>query len=202
MYPKRLWSLPDRKNELFLTFDDGPIPEVTPWVLDCLKAYNAKATFFCIGENVQNHPDLFKRILDEGHSVGNHTFDHLKGWYTNPETYIENVIKAEAEMKPFLGNSFLQKDYFLFRPPYGKLTSRQAKILQNEGYMIVMWDVLSFDWDLSVSEEQCFKNVLENVQDGSIVVFHDSLKAERNLRYCLPRLLHFISNKKWYCEAL
>ena len=127
MYPKRLWALPDRKDELFLTFDDGPIPEVTPWVLDSLKAYNAKATFFCIGENIQKHPDLFKRILDEGHSVGNHTFDHLKGWRTKNKNYIENVSKAETEMKPFFGKVADQRENIVIPTPLWKTNEEASR---------------------------------------------------------------------------
>ena len=186
IYPKRIWALPNNDKKVYLTFDDGPIPEVTPWVLDTLKQYNAKATFFCIGENIKKHPDIFNRILAEGHSVGNHTFNHLNGWQTKTSEYIKNVEKCET---------CLDQTTKLFRPPYGKITSKQSKILQQRGYKIIMWSVLSYDYDASVSEEKCLQNVLQNIQPESIVVFHDSLKAEKNLRYVLPKVLRFVLKK-------
>lgn len=193
LYPERIWAFPHKRDSVYLTFDDGPIPEVTPWVLDELKKYNAKATFFCIGENVQKHPEIFQRILSEGHSVGNHTFNHLNGWKTATSEYIENVDKAEGQM----GNNskFKIQDSRLFRPPYGKITSKQAKILQRKGFKIVMWDIISYDYDANTSPEKCLQNVLKNIKPGSIVVFHDSLKAEKNLRYVLPKVLDRIEEK-------
>tara|TARA_R100001230_G_C5655115_1_gene159983 strand:- start:155 stop:778 length:624 start_codon:yes stop_codon:yes gene_type:complete len=190
LYPERIWAFSREEKSIYLTFDDGPIPEVTPWVLDELKKYNAKATFFCIGENVQKHPEIFQRILSEGHSVGNHTFNHLNGWKTATSEYIENVDKAEAQM----GNNskFKIQDSRLFRPPYGKITSKQAKILQRKGFKIVMWDIISYDYDANTSPEKCLQNVLKNIKPGSVIVFHDSLKAEKNLRYVLPKVLRFI----------
>lgn len=184
IYPKRIWALPNNDKKVYLTFDDGPIPEVTPWVLDTLRQYNAKATFFCIGDNIKKHPDIFNRILTEGHSVGNHTFNHLNGWETKTSEYIKNVEKCET---------YLDETTKLFRPPYGKITSKQSKILQQRGYKIIMWSVLSYDYDASVSEEKCLQNVLQKIQPGSIIVFHDSLKAEKNLRHVLPEVLHFMN---------
>ena len=193
LYPERIWAFPNKKDSVYLTFDDGPIPEVTPWVLDELKKHNAKATFFCIGENVKKHPQIFQRIIAEGHAVGNHTFNHLNGWKTNASAYIENVEKAERQMKS--NSEFRIQNSELFRPPYGKITSKQAKILQKKGFKIVMWDVLSYDFDSSISEEKCLQNVLKSIKPGSIVVFHDSLKAEKNLRYVLPEVLKFIGKE-------
>jgi len=190
-YPKRVWTLPKDSNAVLLTFDDGPIPEVTPWVLEQLKKHRAKATFFCIGENINKHPEVFKRIISEGHSVGNHTFNHLNGWNSDTDNYINNCIKFKE-----LNNSEL------FRPPFGKLTSKQSKILQKKGYKIIMWDVLSRDFDEKISKEQCLKNVLKNIQTGSIVVFHDSLKAEEKLRYILPKVLCFLNKKKINCKGI
>ena len=189
LYPERIWAFSREEKSIYLTFDDGPIPEVTPWVLDELKKYNAKATFFCIGENVQKHPEIFQRILSEGHSVGNHTFNHLNGWKTATSEYIENVDKAEGQM----GNNskFKIQDSRLFRPPYGKITSKQAKILQRKGFKIVMWDIISYDYDANTSPEKCLQNVLKNIKPGSVIVFHDSLKAEKNLRFVLPKVLGF-----------
>jgi peptidoglycan/xylan/chitin deacetylase (PgdA/CDA1 family) len=191
LYPERIWAFSHVKDSVFLTFDDGPISEVTPWVLDELKKHNAKTTFFCIGENVKKHPEIFERILSEGHSVGNHTFNHLKGINTETSKYIENTLLAEKLI-----------DSKLFRPPYGKITSKQAKTLQNKGFKIVMWDVLSYDYDGSVSEEKCLKNVINNIKPGSVVVFHDSLKAEKNLRYVLPKVLEFIGEKGLLCNSI
>ncbi|MBG44327.1 MAG: polysaccharide deacetylase family protein [Aequorivita sp.] len=191
LYPERIWAFSHEKASVFLTFDDGPIPEVTPWVLDELKKHNAKATFFSIGENVKKHPEIFERILSEGHSVGNHTFNHLKGSKTETSKYIENTLLAEKLIHSKL-----------FRPPYGKITSKQAKILQIKGFKIVMWDVISYDYDSTVSEEKCLENVLKNIQSGSIIVFHDSLKAEKNLRYVLPKVLEIIVKKGWLCNSI
>lgn len=199
LYPERIWAFPHKRDSVYLTFDDGPIPEVTPWVLDELKKYNAKATFFCIGENVQKHPEIFQRILSEGHSVGNHTFNHLNGWKTATSEYIENVDKAEGQM----GNKskFKIQDSRLFRPPYGKLTSKQAKILQRKGFKIVMWDIISYDYDANTSSEKCLQNVLKNIKPGSVIVFHDSLKAEKNLRFVLPKVLQFLIEKELSPQA-
>ncbi|SRX52899.1 polysaccharide deacetylase family protein [Aequorivita sp. CIP111184] len=199
LYPERIWAFSRKKDSVYLTFDDGPIPEVTPWVLDELKKHNAKATFFCIGENVKKHPEIFRRIIAEGHSVGNHTFNHLNGWQTKTTQYIENVEKAEREMinnsKINSQQSTISNQPSLFRPPYGKITSKQAKILQKKGFKIVMWDIISYDYDATISEEKCLQNVLKNIKPGSVVVFHDSLKAEKNLRYVLPKVLDRIEEK-------
>lgn len=199
LYPERIWAFSSEKNAVYLTFDDGPIPEVTSWVLDELKKHNAKAIFFCIGENVEKHPGIFQRIISEGHSVGNHTFNHLNGWKTATSEYIENVEKAEREL---INNSKINNQQSLFRPPYGKITSKQAKLLQQKDYKIVMWNLLSYDYDASISEEKCLQNVLKNIHPGSVVVFHDSLKAEKNLRYVLPKVLEFIGEKGWLCTPL
>jgi len=199
MFPQRVWAFHASEKEVYLTFDDGPIPEITPWVLDELKKNNAKATFFCIGDNIQKYPEIFKRILSEGHSVGNHTFNHLNGWKTSTSAYLENVIKAENSMRK---NSELriQNSELFFRPPYGKITSKQAKILLKKGFKIIMWNVLSYDYDANVSEEKCLQNVLKNMKSGSIIVFHDSKKAEKNLRYVLPKVLEFAKNND--CKLL
>ncbi len=189
LYPERIWAFSRSSNSVYLTFDDGPIPEVTPWVLDELKKHNAKATFFCIGENVQKHPEIFKRIITEGHAVGNHTFNHLMGTKTETSTYIENILLAEALI-----------DSKLFRPPYGKISSKQAKILQQKGFKIVMWDIISYDFDANICEEECLQNVLKNTKPGSVVVFHDSLKAEKNLRFVLPKVLEFIKSQQLTCD--
>lgn len=209
MFPKRLWALPS-KHTVYLTFDDGPVPEITPWVLDLLKKNNAKATFFCIGDNVQKHNEIFKRIISEGHATGNHTFHHLKGWNTITEAYLENFERCEKVMASVRNDAAteVKKDNYsnvganLFRPPYGKMTSTQAKSLQKKGVIIVMWSLLSYDYENTISEEECFQNVVQNLKPGSIVVFHDSNKAERNLKYVLPKVLKLISEKGWNCGAI
>ena len=209
MFPKLVWAFPRSTNAIYLTFDDGPIPEVTPWLLQELKKHDAKATFFCIGENIRKHPKIFKSLISEGHSIGNHTFNHLNGWKTKVSKYLENVHLSEAEAKKWLGTSEIKNlqspipnPQSLFRPPYGKITTKQSKILQKQGFKIIMWDVISADFITTVSEEKCLQNVLKNIVPGSIVVFHDSLKAENNLRYSLPKVLDFIHNKGWKCEGI
>jgi len=202
-YPKRIWAFPNSGKEVFLTFDDGPHPEITPWVMDLLKTHNAKATFFCIGENVEKHPEIFQQIIAEGHTIGNHTYHHLNGWKTETSTYVNNVQKAQQSIKThgaIRTPSKIKGD--LFRPPYGKMTGRQAALLQKQGYRIVMWDLISYDFDSSLSEEACLNNVLSNFQDGSIVIFHDSLKAEKNLRYTLPRVLEHMRTEGYTLACL
>lgn len=210
MFPKRIWALPS-KDTVYLTFDDGPIPEITPWVLDLLKQYGAKATFFCIGDNIEKHPEIFKRIISEGHKTGNHTYHHLNGWKTTTEAYIDTVERCEEVMisnKYEVVSEVVQNKKITeiieknFRPPYGKISSRQAKILQKKNFRIIMWSLLSYDYDASVSKEKCLQNVLNHIQPGSIVVFHDSLKASRNLRHTLPRVLDYISEKEWQCSTV
>lgn len=192
-YPKRIWAFSRSEPYIYLSFDDGPIPEVTPWVLEELKKYNAKATFFCIGENVYKHPKIYAQLLKEGHEVGNHTYHHIKGTETSAQAYLEDAEKAKRIMG---GQSHL------FRPPYGKLTQAQAKSISSLGYRIVMWDILSYDWDRNISEKRCLANVLKHIKPGSIIVFHDSLKAEKNLRYALPKVLEYILSNGWEARKI
>ena len=197
LFPKYIWDCSPDTKRVYLTFDDGPVPEATPWVLDLLKKYNAKATFFCIGENVAKNPEVLKRIVIEGHAIGNHTYNHLNGWQTKKSDYIDNVADCENSIY-----TLLKRETKLFRPPYGKLTSSQANELLRRGYKIVMWDILSADFDTSVSAEECTNNVLKNIKPGSIVIFHDSLKAFKNLEYALPATLKFIHDKGYICDVL
>lgn len=180
LYPQLVWNHSRKQPVIYLTFDDGPIPIVTPFVLKTLKQFEAKATFFCIGDNVQKHPEIFKQVQADGHSIGNHTFNHLKGWKTEDQAYAENFVKAD-EQHPTL----------LFRPPYGRIKRSQIKQLQSlrPGLKIIMWDVLSGDFDMSLKPEQCLKGVLKHTGNGAIIVFHDSLKAFNRLEYVLPRAL-------------
>ncbi len=189
-YPSLIWKINTSKKIIYLTFDDGPIPEVTQWVLSELKKYQAKATFFCIGENVVKHTNLFKDIIAENHTIGNHTFNHLNGWKTNNMDYFSNIEKAEQVFKTKL-----------FRPPYGKIGSSQISQLKTK-YKIIMWDVLSYDFDSEVSPETCAKNVINNATQGSIIVFHDSLKASKNLYYALPKTLAHFSELGYRFDAI
>ncbi|WP_432222371.1 polysaccharide deacetylase family protein [Flavobacterium sp. TMP13] len=182
------WDLPNQIKSIYLTFDDGPTPEITDWVLDLLKDQNIKATFFCIGKNIQANPLLFERIKKEGHSIGNHTFNHVNGWKTKNKQYINNVEICECLLD---NKNNVSK---LFRPPYGKLTRSQSKILRNKGYKIIMWDVLSADFDTTIAPEQCLNNVISTVQSGSIIVFHDSVKAATNMQHALPKVIRFLKD--------
>lgn len=190
--PSLIWNMPRDKKTIYLSFDDGPHPEITLWVLEILKAYNAKATFFCVGENITKYPEIFQQLLSEGHSFGNHTYNHLKGWKTPTDMYLENVLKAETVIGKFSATKIENK---LFRPPYGKIKASQAQRLKSLNYKIVMWDSLSGDFDENISAESCFQNVLKNTKAGSIIVFHDSEKAFRNLEKVLPRVLEYYSAK-------
>lgn len=190
------WCFSSSKKEIYLTFDDGPTPEVTEFVLNQLDKYQAKGTFFCIGKNIKNHPEIFKRIITDGHSIGNHTQNHFNGWKKSTEDYLENVLKCEKIISKHTTKSNL------FRPPYGKIKSNQAKKLINNSYKIIMWDVLSGDFDKSLSKEKCLQNVLKNSKKGSIIVFHDSIKASEKLYYILPKILEEFSKKGYQFKAI
>ena len=182
LHPDYRWRMPAdaAAPTLYLTFDDGPIPEVTPWVLDTLAQYDARGTFFVVGENAERYPDLVVALRERGHTVGSHTWNHLNGWQTDNLPYYHNVRRCAEHV-----------DSRLFRPPYGRLGPKQARFLRRH-YQLVMWDVLSGDFDPSITAQACLRNVLGASTDGSILVFHDSLKAEAKLRYVLPRVLaHF-----------
>lgn len=197
--PSLLWNMPRNSKTIYLTFDDGPNPQITPWVLKTLNDYQAKATFFCVGENISKYPDVFQQLISEKHSFGNHTYNHLNGWKTSTPLYLENVSKAEAVITRFSKNT---ENIKLFRPPYGKIKASQAKRLQLLNYKIVMWDALSADFDPTISKEECFKNIVENCKAGSIVVFHDSDKASEKLKTILPRILQYYSEKGFDFKGL
>ncbi len=183
-------SIPTSEKVIFLTFDDGPVPEVTSGVIGILKERNIRATFFCVGDNVKKQPDLFAQVTGAGHAIGNHTFHHLNGWKTPPAEYAEDVMRCEEYFKTDL-----------FRPPYGRFTPSQYFLLQKQ-YRIILWSVLSGDYNKEISKEQCLLNVVTHSKPGSIVLFHDSLKAKDNLFYALPRFLDHFLNLGYTFELL
>ena len=203
LFPKYVWDIPNHENKVYLTFDDGPTPEITEWVLDQLQLYDAKATFFCIGNNIEKNPEIFQKIINENHAFGNHTFNHLKGWKTDTNEYVENTrrcslfIREKGKVISDKGDTFE-----LFRPPYGKIKTSQSRALRRLGYKIIMWDVLSRDFDRTIAPEECLKNVLKNVETGSIIVFHDSIKAAQNLKYVLPKTLAFLKENGFLCAKI
>ena len=194
LYPACTWKMPSTDKVIYLSFDDGPHPEATPFVLDQLKKYHAKASFFCIGKNVLSFANIYEQILQEGHVVGNHTYDHLNGWKTDTASYLENIKSAS--------NLIVSN---LFRPPYGRISRNQLKNIAADKWMpqqIIMWDVLSGDFDLKLTGEQCARNVIKHAKSGSIVVFHDSAKAWDRLQVALPLVLDYFSNLDYRFEVI
>lgn len=198
LYPRCVWHIPATEKILYLTFDDGPNPVATPYVLDQLKKHNAKATFFCIGKNVIEHTDIYTRTIGEGHRVGNHTFNHFNGWKVRDELYVQNILQAGKYI-----------DSNLFRPPYGRITRFQVKLISgiknspaSSNFKIIMWDVLSGDFDTTLSFEQCSANVIKNVRPGSVIVFHDSEKAFPRMKDALPRVLEHFSAAGYRFDAI
>lgn len=193
LYKSCTWRFRPAAPAVYLTFDDGPHPTATPFVLEQLKKYHAKATFFCLGKNVQAHPDIYQEIFINGHAVGNHTFHHLNGWKTSPQKYLADILEAKA----YIGSD-------LFRPPYGRITPFQVARLKKQAppFRIIMWDILSGDFDTELSPQDCLQNVLFKSSSGSIIVFHDSEKAWERLQYVLPRVLEHFSRKGFRMEAI
>lgn len=190
LFSRVFWRIPQEQKTVYLTFDDGPVPIYTPWVLDVLDTYKVPATFFCVGENAQTYPDIFSEIQKRGHAIGSHTYNHLNGWKTANALYFENVCKAAQVVESKL-----------FRPPYGKITLKQARVL-SEKLTIIMWDVLSKDYDQTIDGETCFDNIKNYVSNGSIIVFHDSPKAFKNLEYALPKTIEWLQNEGYKCAKL
>lgn len=189
LMPDLIWEIEDEQG-VFLTFDDGPTPGVTEWILAMLERYDAKATFFVLGKNVEMYPDLYQKILDAGHKVGNHTYSHQKGWTMSLERYLEDI--------DFAGDIVHSE---LFRPPYARVTPAQMKAVAKR-YKVVMWDIVSRDYNRALSPEGCLRNVTKYLAPGSIVVFHDSEKAFKNMSYALPRTLEFIREKGLKCKII
>ena len=201
MFPYYIWDIPTTGKTIYLTFDDGPTPDITNWTLEILKQHNAKATFFCIGNNIEKHSDIFQNIINEGHAIGNHTHNHIKGWKTKTKDYLKNI----SETQSLINSKFVNRQSpisSLFRPPYGQIKLKQGKQLIALGYKIIMWDVLSFDWDATISPETCLNNVVSNTTNGSIIVFHDSIKASKNMQNALPKVLEHFSKKGYSFKSL
>ncbi|WP_374755016.1 polysaccharide deacetylase family protein [Arsenicibacter rosenii] len=192
IYPDFWWKSDDSEPVIYLTFDDGPIPEVTEFVLEQLDKYAAQATFFCIGDNVRKHREIFYKVIEAGHYIGNHTFNHLNGWKNEDVTYLENIQRCQQE---------IGFDTPFFRPPYGRIKKSQAAQLLDH-YAVVMWDVLTGDFDQSMTPETCLRKTIQYTEPGSIVVFHDSWKAWPNMRYTLPRMLSHFAERGYLFQAL
>jgi peptidoglycan-N-acetylglucosamine deacetylase len=190
IYPNQTWSYPASEKKIYITFDDGPTPSITQAVLKELNKFSAKATFFVVGRNAEKFPELVDLILKDGHSIGNHTYHHLNGWMTPSKPYLKDVLKCESIVHSKL-----------FRPPYGRITRPQTRMMLRR-YKVIMWDVLSGDFDKNISKERVLKNVLDNTVPGSIIVFHDSVKAADRMQYALPRVLEFFSARNFSFEKL
>lgn len=183
IYPDLIWNKSRNEKKIYLTFDDGPVPEATPFVLNELKKANAKATFFMIGDNVRKYPELKNQVIAEGHSIGNHTFNHLKGWNTDTSRYLENTAKCGELINTNL-----------FRPPYGRATFSQLNSIKKT-HQIIMWEVLTGDYMPEMNKEICLKNAVSHSKNGSIILFHDSIKAFDNMSYALPKALEYWKNE-------
>ncbi|MDO6388527.1 polysaccharide deacetylase family protein [Pontibacter sp. BT731] len=198
LLPGYTWLREVQEKVLYLTFDDGPIPEATPWVLEQLALHGAKATFFAVGDNLVKHRGIAEQILIQGHRLANHTHNHVRGWETSLEHYLENVQQCQMELDQLVPDAAQPK---LFRPPYGRITMKQAAALRPD-YELVMWDVLTNDYDPSLSPEKCLREAIRCTQSGSIILFHDSLKARRNMQYALPRFLEHFTAQGYTFQTL
>jgi peptidoglycan/xylan/chitin deacetylase (PgdA/CDA1 family) len=207
LYPKLTWKRKTKEKVIYLTFDDGPIPEVTEYVLNQLADYKAMATFFCVGDNIHKNPHVFKKIIENGHKTGNHTFNHINGWKNDTTYYLDNVRKGDEIMRLNMPEQNIGQ-YFsgssnkkLYRPPYGKLKKAQIKALTDQ-YEIIMWDVLTGDFNKNLSPEKCLQKAIKYTREGSIVIFHDSVKALPNLQYALPKFLKHFTEAGYRFESL
>ncbi|MEC8853113.1 MAG: polysaccharide deacetylase family protein [Bacteroidota bacterium] len=190
LFPSLIWEKSTIEKKVWLTFDDGPTPKITPFVLDTLQNFNVKATFFCLGEQIEKHPEILKRITAEGHSIGNHSYSHPNGFTTCTKKYLEDVKKCQ-EIIP---------ETKLFRPPFGNIYPWQISKLKKE-YKIIMWDVVGWDFDKNTSKEKCFLNVVNNVGSGSIILLHDNEKAQENLQYALPKIIEALKERRFAFSA-
>lgn len=213
IFPNYAWNMPDDKKVLYLTFDDGPTSEITPWTLEILKDFNAQATFFCIGNNIASNPSIVQDVLAHGHTIGNHTFDHARGWKTKTDAYIIEAQKTqkliEDQLQIYSQSDLSQSKKIdstkyrpLFRPPYGQIKLSQGKQLIALGYHIIMWDIIAFDWKTNLSGEQCAYNVISKAVPGSIVVFHDSVKAFPRMKIALQKTLEHFSKQGYVFKSL
>jgi peptidoglycan/xylan/chitin deacetylase (PgdA/CDA1 family) len=190
LFPSLTWNAPGIVPTVYLTFDDGPHPEITPWVVEQLRPYNMQATFFCVGDNAKKFPETLELIKKEGHQLGNHTMHHIKGWNTSTAEYLKDIEQCQY---------YTQTN--LFRPPYGRISKQQIKALK-EKFRIVMWSLLSCDFDRQLNQEKALQGLITKTKNGSIVVFHDSVKAENNLRFILPKYLDYLHKKGYTCKTL
>jgi len=190
LFPDLIWDIRTADKKLYLTFDDGPTPDITDKILEILDHYNARATFFCLGRNVEHYPEIYQRIIQKNHRIGNHTYSHLKGWKTSHKEYFQDIE---------LAHQFIKSD--LFRPPYGQIRRSQIEYLKKR-YKIIMWEVMSHDYQTLVSKERSLKAVFRHAREGSIIVFHDSMKASEKVLYILPKVLEEFSNKGFTFEVI
>ncbi|MFN3942169.1 MAG: polysaccharide deacetylase family protein [Flavobacterium sp.] len=197
LFRKYLWNVSTNSKIIYLTFDDGPTPEVTSWVLHQLSLYQAKATFFCIGSRIQAYPELMVQLLEEGHLLANHTYEHVNGWKTTTNDYLNEVLKTQETILTFQEN---KTKYF--RPPYGKITPKQTNALIKQGYQIVMWEILTYDFNSEFSVEKTLQKIYKYTQNGSIIVFHDSIKCKEKLYFMLPKVLKHFHEKGYQFDAL
>ena len=195
LFKNYTWKVNTTEPTIYLTFDDGPDPKPTRFVLDTLLQYHAKATFFCVGENIQKHRKVAQEIINQGHVLANHTMNHLKGWQTSHDDYVRNTNKCQETLDEYSTSS-------LFRPPYGRITKRQTKALKKAGYEIIMWDLISYDYDDKIDINQALKQLIRNSKPGSIVVFHDSSKAWKQLKIMLPKYMHALKKQGYSFESI
>ena len=199
LFPSNVWHLSRSEKVIYLTFDDGPIPEITEWVLATLALYNAKATFFCIGNNIEKHPDIFRKVIAQDHRIGNHTFNHLKGWQTNTEAYIANTAQCHNIIQSIAPEVLLKP--LLFRPPYLRISKAQYQILKQQ-YQMVYFDYITEDYEVKLSPEACRQAAINSIKPGSVVIMHDSIKAAPRLMATLPAILDHYSAKGFTFKAL
>ena len=195
LFKNYTWKINTTEPIIYLTFDDGPDPKPTRFVLDTLLQYHAKATFFCVGENIQKHRKIAEEIINQGHVLANHTMNHLKGWQTSHDDYVQNTNKCQETLEEYSTSS-------LFRPPYGRINKRQTKSLKVAGYEIIMWDLISYDYDDKIDINQALKQLIRSSKPGSIVVFHDSTKAWKQLKIMLPKYIQALNNQGYSFESI